>query len=176
MMDPKVVARFQKKYRWFTQLRSVVIDEALSIENLLTVVLLHFLVHTDYRRHKALRTLIFEAEFCSFMQRRKMLSTIFDLFSDSITCLNKKEAKQLRRDLNGLILNRDMFAHGRIIIDGPTEKVFIEYYRNGPTETEVTEEFIQQFKASAEVIEGKLRVLNEFFRDNEFNEAFEEQP
>lgn len=172
MMDPEVVARFQEKYWWFTQLRGIVIDEALRIENHLTIVLLHFLVHTDYRRHKVLRTLIFESEFCSFMQQRKMLSMIFDLFSDSITCLSKDEAKQLRRDINDLILHRDMFAHGQIILDGPTEKVFVKYYRAGPTETEVTEEFLQKFKKSAEAIREKLRVLNEFFRENEFAEDF----
>lgn len=172
MMDPEVVARFQEKYRWFTQMRSIVIDEALYIENYLTIVLLHFVVHTDYRRHKILRTLIFESEFCSFMQQRKMLSMIFDLFSDSITCLSKDGAKQLRRDINDLILHRDMFAHGHIIIDGPTEKVFVKYYRGGPTETEVTEEFLQKFKKSADAIREKLRVLNEFFVENEFAEDF----
>ena len=172
LKDPELLARFQEKYSWFTQMRGVVISEALEIENSLTIVLLHFLVHTDYRRHMLLRTLIFEAEFCSFIQKRKMLSMIFDLFSDSLTCLSKEEAKQLRRDINNLILHRDMFAHGRIIIDGKTEKVFVEYYRGGPTETEVTEEFLQKFKKSATAIQEKLRVLNEFFRENEFTEDF----
>ncbi len=172
LKDPELLARFQEKYSWFTQMRGVVIHEALEIENSLTIVLLHFLVHTDYRRHMLLRTLIFEAEFCSFMQQRKMLSMIFDLFSDSLTCLSKEEAKQLRRDINDLILHRDMFAHGCIIIDGKTEKVFVEYYRGGPTETEVTEEFLQKFKKSATAIQEKLRVLNEFFRENEFTEDF----
>ena len=172
LKDPELLARFQEKYNWFTQMRGVVINEALKIENSLTIVLLHFLVHTDYRRHRLLRTLIFEAEFCSFIQKRKMLSMIFDLFSDSLTCLSKEEAKQLRRDINNLILHRDMFAHGRIIIDGKTEKVFVEYYRGGPTETEVTEEFLQKFKKSATAIQEKLRVLNEFFRENEFTEDF----
>ena len=172
LKDPELLARFQEKYNWFTQMRGVVINEALKIENSLTLVLLHFLVHTDYRRHRLLRTLIFEAEFCSFIQKRKMLSMIFDLFSDSLTCLSKEEAKQLRRDINNLILHRDMFAHGRIVIDGKTEKVFVEYYRGGPTETEVTEEFLQKFKKSATAIQEKLRVLNEFFRENEFTEDF----
>ena len=101
-----------------------------------------------------------------------MLSMIFDLFSDSLTCLSKEEAKQLRRDINNLILHRDMFAHGRIVIDGKTEKVFVEYYRDGPTETEVTEEFLEEFKKSATAIGEKLGVLNEFFRENEFTEDF----
>jgi hypothetical protein len=159
-----------ERYRKINQMRSVVIHDAIDIENDLTAMLLHFLVHTDYRRHDILRAFVFEAEFCSFMHMRKMLSLIFDLFPDSIPCLSEADAKELRRDLNQLILGRDMFAHGRIIIDGRTEKVFIKYYREKPTEREITEETLTEFKESVQKIDDKIQILNEYFRDNEFTE------
>jgi hypothetical protein len=170
LSDQKTRERFHEKYNKFTQIRSIVIDDSLEIENLLTIVLLHFLVHKDYRRHRLLRTLIFEAEFCTFMHQRRMLSLIFDIFPNSLSCFTEEEGKQLRRNINDLILDRDMFAHGHIFIDAQTEDVVIRYYRGGRKERVIADNFLDGFKKMVRDIDEKLSLLNENFRENEFVE------
>jgi hypothetical protein len=120
-----------EKYNHFTQMRSIVIDTALNIENSLTIVILHFLAGKDYSLHNLLHEFIFDAEFCSFMQKRKMLSMIFEMFPSIPTVISVEEGKDLWRRINDLIITRDMFAHGIIFIDGKTDKVVLEYYSGG---------------------------------------------
>jgi hypothetical protein len=164
--DKEKMQRCYEKYRRFTEMRSVVIEAALEIENFLTIVLLHLLVGADYSRHTLLRAFVFEAEFCSFMQKRRMLSMIFEMFPDSFPFLPSKDAKRIRRELNHLILERDMFAHGNLFIDGRTERIFIKYYRGGPVQTELREETVNQMLKRCKYIEEKLYNLNEFLREN----------
>ena len=78
--------KFALTYQRFAKMRTEVIEQSLSIENSLTIVLLHFLVGEDYSRHELLRSLIFESDTCSFMQKRKMLSLVFEMYGKKITC------------------------------------------------------------------------------------------
>jgi hypothetical protein len=166
LRDAETLKRYQDQYKFFTLMRSEVIDEALDIENFLTVIILHFLVGKDYSRHKLLRALVFEAEFCSFMQKRKMLSLIFEMYPKAFPFLSDAEAKRVRRELNDLILDRDMFAHGTIVIAGPEGKVIIEYYRGGKTETELNEETLPRILHRCEYLREQFKKINDFLRDN----------
>jgi len=164
--DDEFRKKCQEKYNHFTEMRSIVIDTALIIEHYLSVVILHFLVGTDYSRHELLREFIFDAEFCSFMQKRKMLSMIFEMFPSISEVLSDGESKELRRQINELILHRDMFAHGNICIDAEKDKVIIEYYRGGKKETEISPNVISEITKSSNSIKEKLHMLNEYFREN----------
>ena len=153
-------------YQNFTQMRSSVIDAALKIENALTVVILHFLVKDDYSRHGLLRALIFETESCSFMQKRKMLSAMFEMVGDEITCLPKSDAKELRRDINAIILIRDMMAHGVIYYDGASESFVIRYFRGKQTESPLADKLYDEFLVLCNRVDNRLTTLNQFFREN----------
>jgi len=166
MADAEFTKKCQEKYDHFTKMRSIVIDAALRIEHTLSIVILHFLVGTDYSRHNLLREFIIDAEFCTFMQKRKMLSMIFEMLPDISQILSPEEGKDLRRRLNDLILNRDMFAHGVIFIDAHPDNVIIEYYRGGKKEIKINSEIVSDIIKSADVIEEKLHTLNEYFREN----------
>lgn len=162
--DEKDFEHYQRQHKFFTAMRSEVLDEALDIENLLTIVILHCLVGKDYSRHKLLRALVFEAEFCSFMQKRKMLSLIFEMYPTAFPFLTTEEAKRVRRELNVLILDRDMFAHGTIVFVGPEGKVMIEYYRGRKTERELNEDVLQTILVSCEYLREHLGKINDFLR------------
>ena len=145
LKNKALTKKLEQKYNRFKKMRAEIIEEALYIENLLTITILHFLVGTDYSRHGLLRALIFESEFCTFMSKRKMLSNIFQMYSDKITCINKKDSKLLRGQLNQLILERDMLVHGVMLMRGSKGKVIIEYYRGEPIEEEIDANFLKQF-------------------------------
>ncbi len=166
LKDKALIKKLEQKYKHFKKMRAEIIEEALYIENLLTVTILHFLVGTDYSRHGLLRALIFESEFCTFMNKRKMLSNIFQMYSDKITCISAKESKLLRSQLNHLILERDMVVHGDIFIKGLTGKVLIEYYRGEPLEQEIDDNFLKSFKKRCKLVDRLLSKTNEYFRRN----------
>ena len=166
LRDPETKDRFQKLYNHVNSERSRVIDSALKIENTLTIVILHTIVGKDYSRHRLLRTLVFEAESCSFMQLRKMLSLIFELFRDKIDVLTDSESKVLRRNLNDIITFRNMFAHGQIVIDAPTNDVLITHYQGGPKETVVTVELIDEYIVKCIEVDTSLKTLNDYFKVN----------
>jgi hypothetical protein len=172
--DIEFAKKCQKIYNHFTSMRSIVIDAALNIENFLTVVILHFLVGTDYSRHRLLREFVMDAEFCSFMQKRKMLSMMFEVFPNISKALSADEGKDLRRRINDLILARDMFAHGDICIDAEGDKVIIEYYRAGKKEKEIDSDMVSEIIESSRVIGEKLTKLNEYFRENKFERPEDE--
>lgn len=158
--------KYLAKYKQFKKYRSEIIEAALEIENLLKVVLLHFLVGQDYPRQKLLRAFVFDADFCTFMQKRKMLSLIFEIFPKSFDFLTPDDSKKLRQDINELVLERNIFAHGNIFIDTRDGSVLMEYYQGGIRKEKIDEERIQSILEKCKSIDRLLVELNEFLRNN----------
>ena len=164
--DTEKIALHTEKYEKFKIIRGEVVEAAIDIEGMLTAIICHFLVGRDYYRHELLRALIFDKESCTFMQKRKMLSVIFEMFPDSFDFLDKTESKKLRRKINDLILQRDMFAHGEISTDAENDDVLIEFYRNGKVQTKIDEQYTDDIFESCRWIQDQLYKLNEFLREN----------
>ena len=155
--------RFEKK-AWVH--RSQILEASLMIETLLIATISHLIVGQDYPRFNLLRYLVFDAEFCTFMQLRKMLSMVFTLFDDQITCLSKEEGKTLRSEINNIIKIRNMFAHGISVIDANEKNYSIRYYDSGPVMKTISDNFVNCFLEKCKETHYKLSVLNEFFREN----------
>lgn len=155
--------KFEKK-AWVH--RSQVLEASLMIETLLIATISHLIVGQDYARFHLLRYLVFDAEFCSFMQLRKMLSMVFTLFDVQITCLSKEEGKTLRSEINNIIKIRNMFAHGLSIIDANEERYSIRYYDSGPVLKVISDDFVNSFLEKCKETRDMLRILNEFLREN----------
>lgn len=155
--------KFEKK-AWVH--RSQILEASLMIETLLIATISHLIVGQDYPRFYLLRYLVFDAEFCTFMQLRKMLSMVFTLFDDQITCLSKEDGKRLRSEINNIIKIRNMFAHGYSIIDATEGNYSIRYYDNGPVLKVISDNFVNSFLEKCKETRDKLRILNEFFREN----------
>ena len=159
------VERATASYERVKNIRSRIIEEALFVEASVTGVILAFVLGDKrYREARLLRALIFDSEFCTFMQKRKILSKIFDICGDDIQCLTKDEAKFLRRNLNEIILERDKFAHGQLLIDGFTYKPWIIYYRDGENKDEIEEGIEEKFIDKCKQVEVKLDKLRDFFK------------
>jgi hypothetical protein len=146
--------------------KSQIIEASLMVETLLVATISHLLVGQDYPRFRLLRHLVFDAEFCTFMQLRKMLSIIYSIFGDKITCLTKEESKKLRSEINNIIKVRNMFAHGSSDIDADTNKYTIRYYDNGIVLKKISDNYVNNFLKNCTETNKNLSILNEFFREN----------
>ncbi len=162
--NPDLQEKYKEKYKQFKKYRSEVIEAALEIENLLTIVLLHFLVGQDYSRHKLLRSFVFDAEFCTFMQKRKMLSLLYEMFPNSFDFFTQDESKKLRKYINDIITERNKYAHGNIFIDTRNGDAFIEYYQGRQKREEIDENKIHDIIKKCELIDNMLSELNEFLK------------
>lgn len=157
--------RCQEKYNYLTKIRSFVIEKAVAIERLLTTLLLHFLVGINYNQHHLLRDFIFDAEFCTFMHKWRMLRKVFAIYPKIDECISKEEGKLLRKDLKEIISKRNMFAHGDIFIDAETENIIIEYYEDGRKELVISEDVVEEICNTCALVREKLFELNDYFRD-----------
>ena len=158
--------KMRKAYESIRPIRNLIIESALLVESALTVAILHFTVGVDYPKQNILRSFVFEAEFCTFMQKRKMLSKIFEIEEKNITCLTREEAKNLRREINEIILERDKFTHGMIIIDCREYQAMIQYYRNGTQIDKIESESGDKFFEKCQKCIYSLSKLTDFFKSN----------
>lgn len=149
--------------------RSQILEASLMLETLLIATISHLLVGQDYPRFSLLRHLIFDAEFCTFMQLRKILSAIFTLFGDQITCLSSEDGKNLRSEISKIIKIRNMFAHGISMIDAETNSYSIRYYDNGIVHKVISDSFVDSFLKNCTETYKNLSILNEFLRENRLN-------
>ena len=120
--------RAMASYEKAKGIRSSIIDEALMVESKLISVIIAFIFgehrKSNRREMDLIMSFVFNAEFCTFMLKRKMLSKIFNICGNSIDCISKEDGKKLRRKLNEIILVRNKFAHGQILVDGFTYEPF----------------------------------------------------
>lgn len=151
-------------YELIRPIRNLIVESAILVESSLTVAILHFMVGVDYVKQDILRSFVFEAEFCTFMQKRKMLSKIFDTEGKNITCISKEEAKYLRKEINNIILERDKFAHGIIIIDCKEYQAMIQYHRNGTQIDKIKSEHGDEIYEKCQKCIYILGKLTEFFK------------
>ncbi len=117
LSDPKEVEKYEQEYGKFSAFRSDVLEMAVDIEHALDILIAHVIAGKNYEQHELLHVLIFDVEFCTFMQKWKMLRTIFEIYNEALSWLTQEERKKIRRELNHFIKNRNMFAHGRLHMD-----------------------------------------------------------
>lgn len=164
--DPRRIEINKELRNKYAEYRSNVLDTAIEIETLLVATLSHFLVGQDYVRFSLLRYLIFDAEFCNFMQLRKMLSTVFHLCGDQINCMSKTEADRLRSNIDKIIKIRNMFAHGMLIPDLDTGEIKVRHYESKVVLQTITDASVKRYIEMCKSTLKSLSVLNEFFREN----------
>lgn len=162
--NPVDLRKIKRIYNQIAPLRGVVLEGALRVESRLTSVILHYLAGKQYKLHSKLREYIFDAEFCTFMQKRKMLTRMFEDDGDRITCLSKSEAKALRKSINDIVTTRDKFAHGDMIIDCTDFSTSIKYYSGGTCEEKIDPEDGKVFTKKCKVVTDDLRKIIDYLK------------
>jgi hypothetical protein len=125
--DPDFYNKAYAEYERFKGFRSEVIEAGLSVENALTYTLDAFFTGASAERSELLRSLVLDAEFCTFFQKRRLLKQILDRYEVALR-LDPEEMKTLRRDLHDAIALRNRFAHGSLFVDAADFSVSIEYF------------------------------------------------
>lgn len=164
--EAKSIEELQLIYKKFKRLRGEVIEAALDVENLLKVTILHFIVGKDYQRHAVLRAFIFDAEFCSFMQKYKMLVKILKQVPDLHDVISPDDERRLKKELERIIEERNMFAHGGISLDSHDGSAKITYYTSSEKTEKIDEKAEQAIMRRYTFVSETLSELNTFLREN----------
>ncbi len=142
-------------YDQFKNYRGEIIEAALFVENFLTNVLLDFFSYPALQRRTILRNLVFDAEFCTFFQKWKILRQLLDIYCSEID-LDKAEMKTLKQELHKLIALRNRFAHGKIYVDASDFSVWIEYFEGEKMLDQVDETELASTTDMCDRIQGQL--------------------
>jgi len=159
--------KINEVYESVRPIRNTIIESALLVEHALTSVILFFIDGKSLDRRSILKNLLFDSDNFTFMQKRKVFSQIFEMKGDKITCLTPNEAKALRREINDIILERNKYAHGVIIIDCMSWKAQIKYFHGRERTEDVTPEIGKQFFDRCQECVRLLDKLVDYFRENE---------
>lgn len=137
--DPSFWDKAKETHNHFKKYRSEVIEASLFVENSLTNLLLDFFSYPSNQRRALTRGLIFDAEFCTFFQKWKLLRELLNLYGKELG-LGENDAKILKKELHGLISLRNRFAHGIIYVDARDFSVWIEFMEGGKQIEKVSED------------------------------------
>jgi hypothetical protein len=155
-------------YDRFKGYRSEIIEAALYVENYLTNLLLDFLSYPSAQRRAVLRNLVFDAEFCTFFQKWKLLRKLFDIYSSALE-LDQAETKTLKQEIHKLINIRNRFAHGEIYVDASDFSVWIEYYEGEKKLEQVNEGELATTTDMCDGIQAKLFKIHKNIEERKYN-------
>ena len=159
--------KINEVYESVRPIRNTIIESALLVEHALTSAILYFIDGKSLDRRSILKNLLFDSDNFTFMQKRKVLSLIFEMKGDKITCFTLNEAKALRREINDIVLERNKYAHGVIIIDCMSWEAQIKYFHGKERTENVTPEIGNHFFDRCQECVRQLDKLVDFFRENE---------
>jgi len=159
--------KINEVYESVRPIRNTIIESALLVEHALTSAILYFIDGKNLDRRSILKNLFFDSDNFTFMQKRKVLSQIFEMKGDEITCLTPIEAKALRKEINDIILERNKYAHGVIIIDCMSWEAQIKYFHGKERCDGITPEIGNHFFNRCQECVRQLDKLVDFFREKQ---------
>jgi hypothetical protein len=128
--------------------RLQVIEGALSVENQLDAVILHYFFGSSHERRAVFESLVLNSDWCSFAAKRKLIAHIISE-QNLLEGADKNEFDKLMKDVMSV---RNAFAHGRLSHD--ETRVWLSFFEGRPREEELTDEYLTE-------IETLLRVAFE---------------
>jgi|LGVF01.1.fsa_nt_gb hypothetical protein len=154
-IDPSFWDKAKATHNRFKKYRAEVIEASLFVENSLTNILLDFFSYPSTERHALMRGLIFDAEFCTFFQKWKILRQLLDFYGNELG-LSQSDVKTLKKELHELISLRNRFAHGTIIVDARDFSVWIAFMEGGKQLEKVSESELSKITDMCDRIHGQL--------------------
>jgi hypothetical protein len=128
--------------------RLQVIQGALSAENQLDAVIVHYFFGSAYGRRAAFESLILNSDWRSFAAKRKLIGHIIS----EQNLLEEREKSEFDKLLRDVMSVRNAFAHGKFSSD--EKRVWLSFFEGTPREKELTDEYLAE-------IEKLLRVAFE---------------
>src|SRR5262249_127122 len=107
-----------------------------------------------------LRSLVLDAEFCSFFQKWRLLKKLLELYAPGLH-LDDEEMKTLRQSLHDVIALRNRFAHGLIYVNGTDLTVWLEYVEGTKQLVQLQEGELHAAKNQCDLVHGLLWKVHE---------------
>ncbi len=148
--DSETQSNVRKKYDTVKAYRSEIIDASTLIELQLNQILCDALVGASSGLQKQFKALILSAEFCSFFQKWRLIRSLIN--DNSVwwqACKPDCHGQQVNK-LKNLISQRNMFAHGEIVVDSSTLCATLYYYEGKRKSVELTDSYVQEILDEAE--------------------------
>lgn len=158
--DVAFMLTVQGAYEHFKKFRTEVIEAGLFVESTLNNVLLDFLAPPSADGRDRLRSLILDAEFCSFFQKWRLLRQLLELYESGLH-LDEGEMKSLRQNLHEVIALRNRFAHGQIYVNGTDLSVWLEYMEGTKQRVQLNEDQLRAAKEQCNLVHRLLWKVHE---------------
>ena len=129
--------------------RLQVIEGALTVENQLNGVILHYFFGASHERRAAFESLVLNSDWCSFAAKRKLITHIINE-QNLLEGRDKSDFDKLMKDVMSV---RNAFAHGKLSSD--EERAWLAFFEGRSREEELTDEYLSN-------VENMLRVA--FFK------------
>ena len=113
------------------------IEGALSVENQLDAVILHYFFGPSHERRAVFESLVLGSDWCSFAAKRKLITHIINE-QNLLEGGDKNEFDKLMRDVMSV---RNAFAHGKLSSDDE-RRVWLSFFEGTPRKVELTDEYL----------------------------------
>ena len=116
--------------------RLKIIEGALSVENQLEAVILHYFFGASHERRAVFESLVLNSDWCSFAAKRKLIAHIISE-QNLLERSNKNGFEKLMKDVMSV---RNAFAHGRLSSDD--KRVWLSFFEGRPRKEELTDDYL----------------------------------
>lgn len=118
------------------QNRLRVIEGALSVENQLDAVILHYFFGMSHEKRDAFKSLILDSDWCSFAAKRKLILHIIN----DMNLLQGTDKPEFDECLRKTMSLRNAFAHGKLSSDAT--RVWLSFFEGTPRKQELTDDYL----------------------------------
>ena len=120
--------------------RLQVIEGALTVENQLNTVILHYFFGPSHERRAAFESLVLNSDWCSFAAKRKLINQIIN----ERKLLEGRDKNDLDVLIRRVMSVRNAFAHGRLSSD--ETRAWLSYFEASPREDELTDDYLTKIE------------------------------
>jgi len=120
--------------------RLKVIEGALTVENQLDAVILHYFFGASHERRAVFESLVLNSDWCSFAAKRKLITHIIN----EQKLLEGREKDEFDKLIRRVMSVRNAFAHGRLSHD--ETRVWLSYFEGTPRNVELTDEYLTEIE------------------------------
>ena len=119
--------------------RLQVIEGALTVENQLNAVILHYFFGSSHERRAVFESLILNSDSCSFAAKRKLITHIINE-QKLLEGRDKSDFDKLMKD----VMSVNAFAHGKFVSD--ENRVWLSFFAVKPQEQELTDQYLTEIE------------------------------
>jgi hypothetical protein len=120
--------------------RLKILEGALSVENQLEAVILHYFFGASHQRRAVFESLVLNSDWCSFAAKRKLIAHIINE-QNLLQGGDKNAFDKLVRDVMSV---RNAFAHGRLSSDD--KRVWLSFFEGAPRKEELTDDYLTKIE------------------------------